>query len=303
MIFSSLFSSDAEEEEANEEVTNPSETDVLALGLASSTLLSHSLQYISSLSRSRSSSIAAWAGAEIACTGTYLKILPSSFTDTGLAPKNLKFPSTEVVTGGSRRLIRGMCEARKWNWAALRNYDCDADVPFHQSWMEAFENLTRSFATWRETASLWDEDMKEEIRESLWNVTTTTHSEYGESEDEDGKGWVLRNLSKRESVKLLPPKTGMDKSINRPCVLDHEEAELSLDDALLMRICWSSDYSYRGDQFPWGGNGVWAGDRFEVVYCATNEDDRWFDVTETVAREARGVRSKILARRKDIGER
>jgi hypothetical protein len=96
--------------------------------------------------------------------------------------------------------------------------------------------------------------------------------------------WVLRNLSKREYVRIDGVGTALDK-IFGPVVA---RGYPGLGPAVLSRICWSSDSS--GSKHLCRGitRGVWAGDRFDIQPIDTVEDgDDWKDVTDQVAEDVR----------------
>jgi hypothetical protein len=92
--------------------------------------------------------------------------------------------------------------------------------------------------------------------------------------------WVLRNLSKREFVRN---NALGDKTTN---ILGPAGGDPGLGDALLSRICWSSDPSGSKDLCDDITYGVWAGDRFDIqpIDTVENEDD-WKDVSEEVAED------------------
>ncbi|KAL8691228.1 MAG: hypothetical protein Q9218_003504 [Villophora microphyllina] len=151
-------------EASNEHVQLGANLDILAFGLTSSTMFAHCFRHIAF--QSSSASVGAWAGMEIACTGTYLTVLPPSFTETGLAPKNVVYEPTQGFAGGRGRYgRRGMCEARKWNWSALSNYETDEDVPACYLWAIALKMLTSPFNVRREGEGAWDEKLIWEIQE------------------------------------------------------------------------------------------------------------------------------------------
>ncbi|KAL8692232.1 MAG: hypothetical protein Q9218_002708 [Villophora microphyllina] len=242
----------------DEEIKGPDpgsrKVDILALGLTSSTLLSHCIMHISR----ESSTIGAWAGMEIACTGTYLEDLPASFTNAGFS-------------WSQRRLDKqGMCDARQWNWATLSDYQRD-----EVTWDEALEGIT-DLGTGAGRKS--DEIIITKVRAMLWQATSVT-------ENMEGSSWVLRNLDKNEIVRLLPPQPARAGCRRSACVVDHSgEEEITVDNAILARICWS----YQGGQLErWAersrsNKGVWAGDRFDIIYYEPERsiEDGWLDVTE-----------------------
>ncbi|KAF4633543.1 hypothetical protein G7Y89_g4571 [Cudoniella acicularis] len=103
--------------------------------------------------------------------------------------------------------------------------------------------------------------------------------------------WLLRNLTTREVVSaddLADPKSQSSESMSRV---------LTLDQILLMRICWTDLWDEERVANLNINRGIWAGHKFDIVPKHIHEVEinlqDWRDVTKEVALEAGTLREKI----------
>ncbi|KAL8633178.1 hypothetical protein Q9189_001078 [Teloschistes chrysophthalmus] len=243
-------------------------TDILALGLTSSTMFAHCVQHITLMS-SRAS-VGPWVDTEIACIGDYVTRLPPDFTETGLAPK--------ITWTGRSYQRQNLPETRTWNCSARANHEEDKGVFGREVCLEVFDSKTG------DPKERCDEVIIRKVRQILSSITAPA----GTIGYRPVTGWILRNLTRRKFVKLLPPRTDGKKKVVVPCLVDHHlgEEKVKLNDALLMRICWTTNGYQRAVR--WKNSDCWAGDRFEIVHRAQDvvSEEGWKDVTEQVASEA-----------------
>ena len=290
-----------------------SRRDVLSLGLSSTSLWISCLWHISHLSQPSQS----WAGAEIACTGTWLTFLPPSFEEAGLAP-----PGT-ADRQALRAPMYGMCGARRFNWGTWSYAEDERKSPM-VLWMESLDGILDAgeaeYVKGVETVTPGRRKRKREskhavngdLRKMLRDATDVSAGIEGNS-GKTGE-WRLRNLSKEVFVKVVPPKLEEGKYIGaqiqtqtplsrRTRWLRKSTAEQwtpMLDDALLLNISWS-DHIER-QTAPWEGNGKWAGDKFDIVFRFDGVDDVpgeecWKDVTEELVTEMAVLRKSVLSQR------
>lgn len=107
-----------------------------------------------------------------------------------------------------------------------------------------------------------------------------------------GSTWLLRNHDTREYVRLnatLGPVT--ERYLHVEGV-----SWLSLDKALIMRICWTTSHQCESPAKERILRGQWAGQRFDVI-CTESSDrehyeEGWTDVTAAMVKEAQEWRSK-----------
>ncbi len=245
-------------------------SDIVCFGMAAESLWQHMLQY--TRKECRSALAAPWAGFELACTGTYLTDLPSSFDEDDLAISTVQ----ELHKTPHRFLTR------KINWAAIRYYDVPSEDPAI-AWQTAFEALRGAN---RDISQTQLKKMADELR----SATTRLCSESLNA------SWILRNLSTKECVRCWP----------RTCsgairgYVDYPEGNwLYLDDVLLMRICWTRDGAGNGkDDLIVSRRGKWAGHCFDIVALDGEEalsvgNGEWVDATKEVVNEAWRLRYKI----------
>ncbi|KAL9576591.1 MAG: hypothetical protein Q9212_006975, partial [Teloschistes hypoglaucus] len=243
--------------------------DILALGLTSSTMFAHCVQHITLMS-SRASA-GPWVDTEIACIGDFVTRLPPGFTEQGLAPK--------ITWTGRSHQRPNLLETRLWKCSAWLTYRNEEILFGPEIWLSVFDDKTRI------PKAGWDGVVTREPRQILSRITGPAAGMIGHR---PATGWILRNLTRRKFVKLLPPRIDGKKKAVVPCLVDHlGEEEVKLDDALLMRICWTTNGYQRAVR--WKNSDCWAGDRFEIVHCGLDimatGNEGWKDVTEQVASE------------------
>ncbi len=253
--------------------------DRTALGLCSQQLWCH---FLGGLRATYRAGVAPWAGRMVLCTSTWLTELPPAIYAA--------YP--EIAESNAWWLARtdrhwGMPPARRWNWDTFSFADV-AEVDPEPRCLAAFEKHAVGLSD-----GLRDELGSRITREFLCPRSAPA----------DGGAWVLRNLDTREVVrfeKLPPTKTGGGEG--------EEEEEgtriavsgypwLTLDFALIMRICWSvggSDYfedSAEEAKRSRLDHGVWAAHRFELTEAGelglSGEKEGWRDVTDELVNEAK----------------
>ncbi|KAL9123906.1 MAG: hypothetical protein Q9217_006707 [Psora testacea] len=200
-----------------------------------------------------------------------------------------------------------MCSARKFNWAAMRQYETPGP-PAGEMWRAVFAKGTVAAVAVAgkneddDQKNDNDDDVKKEnqnqqgrlvrsgiprsvvevLAQSLDAVTSLGTS------IQDSRSWVLRNLTMREYVRLLAPQAvGCASHVDHPDAL----AWLRLDDVLLMRVLWSpGNGQVRGKSSQKPGEnlycGSWAGHAFDVVALPQDFGDEWEDVTCDVVEQA-----------------
>ncbi len=236
-----------------------SKDDIISLGMASETLWSHTVQYIDRDYR-HSPLVGPWAGAEIACTGTYLTKLPPSFDKDDLA-----LNSVSITVGGQ------VCTARKINRAALRYFTSPGE-DVEQEWRAAFNSHAANQTNIPKTRLA-------QMSEDLHSVSSTLGSSPADAP------WILRNLTTKEFVRCLP----RADSQGRRGYVDHPECKgLRLNELLTMRICWSQPYRW-GSIPQLNMYGEWGGHSFDIVALDENRSklgEAWVDVTDAIVEEA-----------------
>lgn len=258
--------------------------DVVALGLCSHILWQHMVERVE---RAYQMAAAPWASAEIACTGTYLKDLPEPFEKDNLA-MNSVLARVERIQ---------MPAARRFNWSAWAEFAEPEENP-RDAWRSALYFH-------RDTADVPDAcwpRLEEDILCDYLFPTSTSFLAEGRL------GWVLRNLTTKEYVRLRRRSSEHCKGGDCSVVDDASAPWLRLDDVLIMRICWTSVPSPRPDferslDFH---RGKWAGHRFEVVMredpasvsdsadsAEADDEGHWKDITADIVSEARELRRKI----------
>ena len=249
--------------------------DIISLGLASETLWLHAFQHIEA--ECHRFTVAPWAGTEVACIGTYLTDLPESFDKDDLAKD-----SVTVYKFGQ------MCMARKINWAAKRAYQ-DPGEAAEVTWQRAFQ------AQAQDVTSIPDSRLSQ-MSDDIYSISSRFGVSYLTTR------WVLRNLTTREFVYCVPK---LDAHGKRGCV-DYPNGDwLSIDDAIMMRTCWTCrSLTYDGQEVDL--NGPWAGHCFDIV--ALDEDksvtgDEWIDATEAVVDEAQQLLNPVKENRSDSSDR
>lgn len=245
-------------------------SDIICFGMASKLLWQHTLQH--TRTACRSALAAPWAGVELACTGTYLTDLPNSFAEDDLARSTVQLYHKSPC----------MVLARKINWAAIRDYDVPSEDP-ETAWKSTFEAL-------RGANRVISEAQLREMGDELRIATTSFCSESLNA------SWILRNLTTKEYVRCRPSACPVG---TRGCVDYPEGNWLSIDDVLLMRICWTRAAAWNDkDDLIVSHHGKWAGHCFDIVALDGEEalsvgNGEWMDATKDVVDEAWRLRHKI----------
>jgi hypothetical protein len=238
--------------------------DIIALGLASTSLWLHVLQHVE---RHCWLTAAPLAGVEIACTGTYLRDLPES-----LATGNLVKSSVRIGEDGST------CTEGKINWASLSTYDfvCENSK---KTWSAAFKAHNSRTASIPATLA---RKMAVELSSRCSAHQTASPR----------ATWVLRNLTTKEYICCRP---GPASQRGRGYVDHPDVARLRVDDVLLLRICWirSPTLSNGEDMWLWLRHGSWAGHCFDIVPLeqggVSAVGNGWKDSTDEIVKQARVV--------------
>lgn len=243
-------------------------SDIIALGLTSETLWEHALQHIEKdCSRTQPS----MAGIELACTGTYLTDLPESFEKDGLAKSTV-----EIHPFGY------MCEARKINRGATSKYQTVNDGP-EDLWKDAWKpELILTAAISERLAGAMTMELMSRcsgLRGSSPNAP-----------------WVLRNLTTQEYVRCRPGPGLTD----RRGYIDHPNGfKVRLDDALLLRICWTKVSPWTDKEGLGIYRGSWAGHCFDIVPLdQAGIGKGWKDSTNEILEQAMTVAKKLFNERK-----
>lgn len=240
--------------------------DILAVGVCSTTLWSHALLHIRQARRRDASP---FANTPLLCTGTHLTELPSAVHE--LYPEQLAKQREwdRRPQGYGRAVSRGMCPARVWNWAAVSKYDrLEGDSA--SIWLSAFDALEI------EDVHLF---CSYSLRRSLETLLRPQAFD-------DKSGWILRNMTAREYVRLELVASEQDHNARANV---EGASSLSLDKALVLRICW-------GGAWGWGDenkrerdlcSGKWAGHYFDVVRkdAGALVGAGWQEVTEEIVKE------------------
>ena len=264
--------------------------DILALGLASSTLWPHAIEHIRTVCFAAA---APWAETPIACLGNYLLDLPLVLeadypepaghdlivyddSDRGMFPCTF----TDYVCW-ARKVVR----AAVWGETAYRQVNVSESES--DQWIEV---LHAQFTNFKAPAPLMQQ-MERDIADCEPHFAPTLDEQ-----------WVLRNLTTREFVRCRAPIDGKTAHV------DHTDAEwIRVDDVLMMRICWTKLDEWRHEQIEQNGleaweRGAWAGHSFDIValprskMLATvggeNLED-WKDVTIEVMEQAYRFRDAL----------
>jgi hypothetical protein len=245
--------------------------DITALGLCSQTLWQHMLERVESEYRKNA---APWADFEIACTGTYLEDLPESFDKDNMA--------LDSVT--RRYGLAGTTMARRFNWTAWSEYKRPKESQ-QDEWHSA---LRAHHITAAIPGSYWVK-LEEDVSCSKLFPNLTSK----------GLGWVLRNQTTKEYVRICASSERKeDYIVNVPSA-----RWLRLDDVLIMRICWTTRFSYEEREDIKKGlylyRGKWAGHRFDIVMQEDSlaKTDGWKDITAEIVSEAQKLRRCTLSGR------
>ncbi|CAK1356563.1 unnamed protein product [Cercospora beticola] len=203
-----------------------------------------------------------WAGKSLICTGTWLSDLPTSIVE--LFPDYVEEQKDwNARTHGHHVGARyGPCPARMWNY---RQSDESVEVEpesVEEEWMSALESWTSRFGEdvpWK----VLEADLKRALRadSGLWNAGP--------------KSFVLRNLTAGEKVLLDVAHPNGSTTCAKAVVKGYPD--VSLDAALLTRICWGRGILRERKH----AKGHWAGHRFEILPADVSEGETNFvDVTD-----------------------
>ena len=233
--------------------------DLIGLALCSQSLWMSVAHHAHSNASSASGS---WVDTPILCTGTYLTDLPVSLYE--------QFP--EIKQQEKTFNGYGPCPPRRWNWAAISSYKNIAEDDVRLEWANAFafHEVHSSIP-----AKLFIKLLRSFFQHALPGASLT-----------NGSNWTLRNLSAKQYVSL--------KVVNAEGVgsMIHVKGDpaLSLDKALLLRICWTSMNDWRGEDanVKQLRRGSWAGHRFDVVRAIDARlGEDWCDVTRDLVKEGK----------------
>ena len=262
--------------------------DVVSLGLSSQVLWVHVLHLILESCQS-----APWATTPLVCTGSWTMSLPPAIHELkpDMAQEDQQY--IDRFNAGPRCGPRyGMCPARTFNWNAISPYADQDKYHNGSAWLQAFfETVERSGIP---TNSL------KTLRKSLEAIVNPNRSNMPVS-------WTLRNRTTKEYVSL---KAGRTWVARRDYVHVKGMPWLSVDKALLLRICWSTTYVDREDDLDdvvASSNqhgrlllkmkrGIWAGHCFDIVPSigdsqSGEESEGWCDVTSEIIKEAAAWRA------------
>ncbi|KAK5732636.1 hypothetical protein LTR17_010317 [Elasticomyces elasticus] len=255
-------------------VSEMSPNDIVALGMCSQTLWSHTLAHVE---RDIKQAAAPWAGKPLVCTGTWLEDLPPAIYE--LYPNELTSEERYRDCMKSMRPGMGMrslgwygpCPARKWNWSTFEKYEDVGGKDCCRKWKDALNTI------------IHDAKLPSSVSSSLWSSLGGAMVGYLPSQQDR---WILRNLTTLEYVRL-------DVAWSEDSVSFQAFAAsanwLSLDQALTLRICWGTSQSYRADKETTARllRGQWAGHCFEVVNWREELGLEWKDVTAQLVEEGK----------------
>ena len=254
--------------------------DIVSVGLSCRLLWTNVLEHII-----RKCQSGPWAGTPLLCTGTWTMSLPRAIH--ALRPE-LEQEEQEFFDRPGRGPkgcpVRGTCPARQFNWHAYDEYVGHDEQISSSIW-------TKRFSTAGQNAAI-PQPYLNVLRQSLETVTVVKRSTLP-------KSWLLRNHTTKECISL---KTGPTSSKQEQHVHVKGVPWLTLDKALLLRICWSASHAAA----PWGEDddeigdvrhraicavkqGKWAGHCFDVVprtELSAPSGEGWSDVTQSVAKKA-----------------
>lgn len=252
--------------------------DAVALGLTSSTLWMHLLGHIEhDVGRG-----GPWAGVPLLCTGTWLEDLPPAmyerFSEELESQKRYrKFMSEHLpppvgIGRGSHRRWYGPCPARVWNSDAVSEYDEALMMPSRE-WINE----------WRELVA--GAKLPTYMLATMWDALTDVAGSFAQ-ETTGIQDWLLRNLTTKQYVRLNT-KSASSGSSEVPEVHVAGARWLSIDQALLLRICWgSAEYRHSGNDYAVAmSRGKWAGHCFDIVAAQNVTVKGWDDVTEQIVHD------------------
>jgi hypothetical protein len=256
--------------------------DVVAFGLSSSSLWTHVLHHIVYYTYKQSG---IFAGERLAVLGSHLKTLPAPFEADDFMKATLDF-----------ELLPELLPARQILWQASARY---AHIPTdcsQQKWCKGFDEATAHYPP-SSSAHLSARRKELSTCSSVAPPPPTPNSQLSSSSSDDDDDnhddeWILRNLTTKQYVRIIPgDRNGPDSQLGiiiddasppvpQPGFFDddHHPGEQSwriprrpallVDHVLLLRICWFEHlYGHQNQARPFGAmeQGVWAGHAFDIV--------------------------------------
>ena len=253
--------------------------EIIAFGTCSSELWSQTLSHIQ---RDVRDNTAPWAGNPLLCSGTWLTNLPPAIYERYpeeieaerkyqdvLAQVHVPMPGTGTGRGSQGRSTwYGPCPARVWNWTAISDYEDVHGMDCRQKWLEAL------------IIGIPDAQLSPTASKNIWSDIRSVVHNRAPIEAND---WILLNVTTQQCVKLQLRRS---EQAQRPQLYVAGAQWLSLDQALILRICWGPDAmeTHRLHR------GVWAGHCFEVVED-TGTRAGWEDVTSEIVEEGEAARN------------
>ncbi|KAH9823737.1 hypothetical protein Tdes44962_MAKER04481 [Teratosphaeria destructans] len=239
--------------------------DRIAFGISSKTLWTHLLSHAQQDARR---SLALWADTPLICTGTWLEDLPETIYT---AYPNVRAREQEYLKKSRRsRAWYGPCPSRGWNYRHIRGGD-DTRPSCQETWLAAYEAVAS------ETVP---ESYRPRLQETL--AAASAGPAFWTQRD-----WILRNKTTKQffRVEVDQPQNGQE-----PCVHVRSAPWLSLDRALLLRVCWGvADWESRCSRTQERNlklaRGEWAGHCFDVVEDLSFDVGQWRDVTKEIKEE------------------
>ena len=278
--------------------------DIVSLGLSSYSLWIYVLQHIVQKCQK-----APWADTPLLCSGSWTMSLPQAIHD--IKPELKQQEENFFKLSGDH----GACPARNFNWGAISSFTEHSEQHRGSVWVQAFIDLSgpscipvkglQGLRTSLEAvaglnqAKIPTRGLKR-LRRSLEAVINPSKSTVPTA-------WTLRNHTTKECVFL---KAGHTYRKNEYDVHVKGMPWLSVDRALLLRICWSCAHVTEDDVFAgydakWEQHarllaqmkrGKWAGHCFDIVPSARasqakKEQQEWCDVTSEIIKEAAAWRA------------
>lgn len=254
--------------------------DSVAVGLCSQSLWRHFLEFAK-----RDCRRAPWAGTPLVCTGTYLINVPEVIQSIVPYTKQQEDDFLNRPGRGNRGApSRGMCPARRWNWNAIRSYRDLAEHDQATIRLEAFKTMSLNSNIAATDLVVLEASLRGVVF-AMPPVTGTTK-------------WLLRNHTAMEYVRLTVHREHASQAVS--AFVENVPA-LSLDQALMLRVCWGGASTY-GLSSPKAraiesiAHGTWAGHCFDVVSEKEPEVGTcWRDVTRVLVREAEDFAEQLAA--------
>ncbi|TKA62738.1 hypothetical protein B0A55_09041 [Friedmanniomyces simplex] len=252
--------------------TDISPKDVIAFGMCSSELWSQTLSHIQ---RDIRDSTAPWAGKPMLCTGTWLTTLPPAIYE--LYPKEIEAESnyqTQIAQVPAPVPGAGVGRGHRGRYEDVEGMDC------RQKWLDTL----RISILGAELSPSVSGKLRSDVGMVVGNRASVEHND-----------WILRNLTTQQYVRLQLRRSEQGGSTQ---VYVAGARWLSLDQALILRICWGPP---KGDPGESGKSakllqGAWSGHCFEVVEDAGGVPGAELkDVTAELVEEGRGWKSGKVA--------